>query len=58
MSLIWEKALREDIATVTMRTVKVMMKNNTAISEMKLQDSHADHMRTEFIILSLNVIVL
>lgn len=52
MSLIWEKALREDIATVTMRRIKIKLKNNTVISELKTQDSHIDCMWTEFIILS------
>jgi len=35
VSLIWEKALREDIATAAMRGVKIMLKNNTVISELK-----------------------
>lgn len=52
MSLIWEKALREDIATVTMRRIKIKLKNNTVISELKTQDSHIDCMWAEFIILS------
>lgn len=35
MLLIRERALREDTASITVKTVHAMLKNNTVISEMK-----------------------